>query len=134
MSRSVIYTVNTAEQTVTDGGTIALGSVVHRYGCNLALSGNTIYIDGVGYYSIDCTVIAAPTEVGEITVTLYRNGVALPGASASFTVSTIGDLVTLPIIYVDREACMCMGPTAITCVLSGVDATVSGITVRAVKE
>lgn len=134
MSRSLIYTVNSSTQEIADGGTVALGSIVHRYGCNLSLSGNTILAEGAGYYGINCTVIAAPTEVGTITATLYRNGVEIPGAKASFTVSAANDIVTLTVPGVLREPCACLGPYAITCVLTGVDASVSSVTMKVVKE
>lgn len=134
MSRSIISTVNTSTQQVTDGGTVALGSITHRYGCNLGLNDNAIVINGFGYYDVDCTVIAAPTEVGTITATLYRNNVAIPGATSSFTVSAADDIVTLTIPTVIREACACQGPTSITCVLSGVASEVSNVTMKVVKE
>lgn len=134
MSKSVIYTVNTTTQEIADGGTVALGSIVRRYGCNLVLSGNTILISGPGYYSLDCTVITAPTAAGTITATLYRNGVELPGSRASFTVAAADDVVTLPIIGEVRQVCACQEPIEITCVLSGVESSVSNVTFRVKKD
>lgn len=133
MARSLIYTVNTTTQSIADGGTVALGSVIRRYGCNLALSGNSILVEGTGYYDLDCIVIAAPTEAGTLTAQLYRNGVAIPGAIASMTVTEAGDTVALPIVGTIREACPCLGPISITCVLSGVASSVSDITLRITK-
>lgn len=133
MSKSVIYVVNSSTQTIADGGTVALGSVVHRYGCNLSLSGNTILASGCGYYDIDCTVIAAPTTAGTITATLYSNGVKIPGATSSFTASEADDVVTLTMTPTFRVRCACLDPLAITCVLTGVESTVTNVSLRVVK-
>ena len=125
--------VNSSTQTIADGGTVALGSVVHRYGCNLSLSGNTILASGCGYYDIDCTVIAAPTTAGELTATLYSNGVKIPGATSSFTASDAGDTVTLTMTPMIRVRCACLDPLAITCVLTGTESTVTDISVKVTK-
>lgn len=39
--KSAIFTANTTSQTVPVGGTLALGSVIRRCGCDLNLSGNS---------------------------------------------------------------------------------------------
>ena len=44
---SGIYTVNTGA-TATAGGSIPLGSINRRFGCNINLNGNGIIINGAG--------------------------------------------------------------------------------------
>ena len=132
MSRSLIYTVNANPQTVDANGNVALGTVIRRFGCNLNLVGNGIMVRGQGYYSVDAVIVAVPEAVGDITATLYMDGVPLPGATATGTATAVGDYVTLPIIGVDREM-YCDSAGTLTCVLSAA-ATVNNIAVKVTKE
>lgn len=133
MSRSLIQTVNQSSQSVAVNSIIGLGSVIRRFGCNCRLNGNAIEVDGEGYYKIDANVTLAPTAVGNVTVAIYKNGVALTGATATGSVSTAGQSVTLPIQTTIREGCCCDGGTALTVVLVSGASTVSNVAVRVEK-
>ena len=133
MSKSLIQTVNQSSQAVAANSIIDLGSVIRRFGCNLRLNGNAIEVDGAGYYTVDCNVTLAPTTAGNVTVTLCKNGVPLTGATATGSVSTSGNPVTLPIQTTIREGCACDGGTALTLVLVAGASTVSNVAVRAEK-
>ena len=128
MSRSLIYTVNGNPQEVIADGAVSLGTVIRRYGCNLALSGDGIVARGAGYYTIDGSLTVVPTAAGEITATMYRDGVAIPGATATVTAAAAGDYVALPIVGVVRETC-CDSASTITCALSAA----AGVTNVAMK-
>lgn len=128
--KSAIFTANTAAQAVPVGGTLALGSIIRRYGCDLNLNGNSITINGcndAGYYDVKASVTAAPTAAGTVTVTLFRNGVAIPGATAA-AAAAAGSPVALPIAALVREFCR-GDDSALTLVLSGAAATVSNVAV-----
>lgn len=128
MAKSAIFTANTTAQTVAVGGTLSLGSIIRRYGCDLNLNGNSIAINGcndAGYYDVKASVTAAPTAAGTVTVSLFRNGVAVPGATAS-AAGAAGSPVALPIAALVREFC-CGEDSALTLVLSGAAATVSNV-------
>ncbi len=127
---SAIYTVNTGA-TATAGGAIPLGSIIRRFGCNVNLNGNGIIINGAGYYDFDIILTAVPAAAGALTATLMRDGVAVPGATATATVATVGNSVTLPITAMVRQFANCDGATY-TVVLSGA-ATVSNIAVTVDK-
>jgi len=133
MSRSAIYAVNSGTQTVADGGVVSLGSVIRRYGCDCQLSGDAILLEGAGYYDITVNLVASPTAPGDITATLYKDGVAIPGATSTGTTTAAGDFVTLSIGPMVRQMC-CGSSGTMTCVLSGGEATVSNIAVKVVKE
>ena len=131
--KSAIFTANTNAQTVAVGGMLALGSTIRRYGCNLNQNGNSITINGcddAGYYDVKASVTAAPTAAGTVTVSLFRNNVAVPGATASAAVSTAGNPVNLSIAALVREFC-CGDDSALTLVLSGAASTVSNVAVVA---
>lgn len=71
-------------------GVIPLGSLIRRYGCDVALNGNAVNITGAGYYDVDASVTVTPAAAGTVTITLYKDGVAVPGATASETAAANG--------------------------------------------
>lgn len=133
MSKSLIYTVNDKTQNVLDGGLVNLGTVVRRFGCNCALVGNGIVLEGTGYYTIDVTASVSPTEVGAATLTAYKDGAPIPGMSVTGDVTAAGDSVSLALSGVVRLPC-CSSATTITFGLSGVDADVLNFPVTIRKE
>lgn len=130
MSKSLLYTVNSSAQNVNVDGVIVPGTVIRRFGPNLNLSGNAIQIAGNGYYKIGANFVISPTEAGDVTVTAYIDGVAVPGATASGTAAAANDFVTLSIGAVFRQACRCCeGITNLTFVVTG---TASAVTNSAI--
>lgn len=90
--KAAIYTANVTSQTLAAGATIALGSIIRRFGntsrcCNpiINLSGSGITLNECGYYKVTARVTDAPAAAGTVTVTLLQDGVAIPGAVASNT-------------------------------------------------
>lgn len=132
MSKSAIYLVNNTNPIVTVDSVIPLGSVIRRFGCALALNGNTVTADEVGYYDVNASVTAEPTAAGTVAVTLYNNGVAVPGATASATAAAAGDPVNVSFESLVRVLCH-GAPGALTLVLSGAEATVTNVAVVAEK-
>lgn len=132
MSKSAIYTANTGAQSVASGATLSLGNIVRRFGCALNLNGNGILMRQAGYYDVNISLTAAPTAAGTLTATLYKDGLAVPGATASAATSTAGNSVNLNIASLLRVPCDCSTDT-LTVVLSGAAATVSNIVLVAEK-
>ena len=133
MAKSLIYVVNAGTQSVAAGGTVSLGSVIRRFGCGFALSGNGIRVGGQGYYALTCNIVAEPAAIGSITATLYKDGVAIPGATASAYASTADTPVTLPIVGVIREGCCCSENTStITCVINA-EASITNVAFKGEK-
>ena len=117
---SAIYTVN-SNVTVAANGTIPLGSVIRRFGCNCQLDGSAITCCGRGYYDVECSVSLTPVGAGVIGVQLYADGVAVPGATASVTgaAATTENLVITGLV---RQKCE--GATSLTVgLVSGAVAT-----------
>lgn len=133
MSRSLIQTANPSTQAVAVGGIINLGSVLRRYGCNCRLNGNTVEIEGAGYYTINGTFTVAPTAAGNVTVVILENGVQVAGATATVN-ATAGNAVTLPIVTTVRQGCCCDGASSITCVLTEGAGNVTNVSLRIEKE
>ena len=134
MARSLIQTVNPSSQTVAVNSIISLGTVARRYGCNLIMSGNGIEVSGEGYYKVDSAITLTPTATGNVSVAMLVDGVAVPGAVATGSVSTVGNSVTLPIVATLRRACGCCDSVNnITFVLTSNASTVDNISVRIEK-
>lgn len=131
--KSAIYTANTGAQAVAVGGVIALGSIIRRFGCGVNLNGNGIVIDREGYYDVDASITVAPTAAGTVTVTLLRDGVAVPGATASNSTSVAGNPVNLDITALVRQAGCCAGGSTLTLVLTAGAGTVTNVALKVIK-
>ena len=130
MSKSAIYTANTFEQNVLEDGIINLGTIIRRYGPNINLSGNAIQIGGVGYYDVDANFTVAPTAIGDFTITMYKNGDPVPGASATTYSGTSDTAANVSITSLVREFCNCCeGLSNLTFILSGSAATISNVAI-----
>jgi len=130
MSKSAIYTANMASQDVAIDGVINPGTVVRRFGPNVALSGNAIQICGQGYYDVDASITVAPTAVGNVTITMYKDGVPVQGATATGSTSTADNPINLSITSMVREFCGCCNSISnLTFVLTGTDSEVSNVSI-----
>lgn len=134
MSKAAIYTVNQGAVAVAAGGIIPLGSINRRFGCKcnnaLNLNGNGITINEAGYYDVDISVTATATAAGNVTVTLFKDGVAVPGATATATAAANGT-VALPIAPLVRQ--MCGSGSTLTLVLTGTAATINNVAFKVIK-
>lgn len=126
MSKSAIYVANTGAQAVAVGGTLSLGSIIRRFGCAVDLVGNGVNLTAPGYYAVNVSVTAAPTAIGIVTATLFDNGVAVPGATASAAVSTANNPVNLSFESLVRVLCN-GGSGSLSVVLTGTAANVTNV-------
>ena len=135
MSKSAIYVANQNTQDVAINGAINLGTVYRRFGNNIKfISSNTIQLDGPGYYDIDANFTILPTEIGSVTVTLLKNGVAIPGATATEAATVANVPVNLSINCLIREFCPCAGDISnLTFVLTETASAVQNTAVVAEK-
>lgn len=130
--KALIYTVNQGAVAVAVGGTIPLGSINRRFGCGLNLNGDGITVDANGYYDVSAAVTVQATAAGVVTVNMLRDGVLIPGATASATAAAAGDFVTLPLIPADRVKCNDSGHT-LTLVLTAGAGTVTNVAFKVIK-
>lgn len=126
--KSALYAAMQTPTAVAVDGVIPLGSLIRRYGCDVALNGNAVNITGAGYYDVDASVTVAPTAAGTVTATLYKDGVAVPGATAS-AAGAAGAPVVLAFPALVRQVC-CASGAALTLVLTGAASTVSNVALR----
>lgn len=139
MSKALIYTVNSGTQAVAAGGTISLGSINRRYGntcCNnpiINLNGDGITLAEEGYYKVAVDVTAAPTAAGPVTITLFQDGVALPGGVKTGTAAAAGDAVALS-LSAPVARVRCGASSSLTVQLTAGAGNVTNIAVSVVKE
>ena len=131
--KSALYAAMQTPSAVAVGGVIPLGSLIRRYGCDVSLNGNAVNITGgnqsAGYYDVDASLTVAPAAVGTVTVTLFKDGVAVPGATASATAAAADDALDLNITALVRQVC-CAAGSALTLVLTGAAASVDNVALR----
>ena len=137
MSKALIFVTNPGAQAVAVGGSIALGSIVRRYGnkcCNtpvINLNGDGITIVEEGYYKINVDVTAAPTAAGPVAVALLQDGVVV--FTKTGTAAAAADSVPLsmasPVVRV-----RCNSTSTLTLQLTAGPGNVSEVGVSVVKE
>lgn len=86
---------NTTSQSIPALGTIDLGSVYRRYckksSCGVKTFDNTsttIALQQQGIYHITATLVGTGTTAGVVTVQLLENGIVVPSAFSSETITT----------------------------------------------
>lgn len=131
--KSLIYTANTAGAAVAVGNTVPLGSVVRRYGQCISANGSIINLREPGYYDVDISITFTAAAAGDVSFTLLQDGVAVPGATASTTITT----AETQIENVGIEATvrvMCCGNANLSVLVGGTAATtVSNMAVQVTK-
>lgn len=132
---------NTTSQTVLTNGLINLGSAYRKYCKRTAQclptfvsSGTSVTLNGTGIYHITATLTGSGTAAGNLTAQLFENGVAIPGALATSTITTANtEIRSLTIDYyikVDSECVLgnwAVSPKTLTLVNTGVGATYTSV-------
>lgn len=137
---------NFATQEVVEGGLINLGAVYRKY-CRRINGIRTFEFDNTdvilqqsGIYHITITAVASGNVAGDVTISLFENGIAVPGAFATETITTPEtELRTLVIDYYALVDSTCvLGNTAVlqkalTLVNTGVEATFTSVVLNVEK-
>ena len=133
----MISSYNTTSQAIATNGLLDFTTDRILTGCTATRDGQTFQLNKPGYYYVTFNAVAAATTtVGELTVELYNNGVAVPGAEASYTTTTAGDnsnYAFSTIIRVLPSCCVVDNTARLTVVNTGVDATYSNVNINITK-
>lgn len=136
-----------ASQTVLADGVIALGDVYRRYcrknSCGTRVYDNTstgVTLNWNGIYKVTATLVGTGTEAGDVTVQLFSNGLAVPGAISTETITTPDTefrtfTIDKFILVNNAEVLGCNSTLAQTLTLenTGVGATFTNVTFDVVK-
>ena len=133
MSKSLIYTANTTGAAVPIGNTVPVGSIIRRYGPCIDATGSAINLTEAGYYDVDMSATVTAAAAGDVVLAITQDGVPVPGAMASATITTpTTQAETLAITAVIRVRCC--GNANIAVLVDGTTApTIENMAIRAVK-
>lgn len=101
---ALLYATNTNAQTLTANQSVNFGAPVRRYGRNINMLGGSVTVNGEGYYTVFANVTFEPIAAGTATLQIYENGIAIPGANETITV-TANDNYSLSIPAAIRIKC-----------------------------
>lgn len=120
-----VYSSNVA---VIQGQVIPLNSKTLQKGHTATLNGATISLNANGVYMVSVDAVATSATPGDVTIQLYRDGVAVPDAVSSDTIATADDLSALgftKLVSVQNGGCRCYETsTELTLVNVGVANTI----------
>ena len=133
----MISSYNTTTQAVLTDGIVNFTTDRITTGCTSTRDGNTFQLNKPGYYYVTFNATAAATTAtGELTVELYNNGVAVPGAVASVTTATAGansNYAFSTIIRVPPSCCAVTNLGRLTVVNTGIPATYTNANINITK-
>lgn len=133
----MISSYNSTSQEVAINGLLTFTTDRILTGCTATRNGQTFQLNKPGYYYVTFNADgAATTAVGDIVVVLQNNGVAVPGAIATFTTTVADDATNLAfstIIRVPPSCCAVDNTANLTLVNTGVAATYTNVNINITK-
>lgn len=133
----MISSYNNTSQEVAINGLLTFTTDRILTGCTATRNGQTFQLNKPGYYHVTFNADgAATTAVGDIVVVLQNNGVAVPGAIATFTTTVADDATNLAfstIIRVPPSCCAVDNTANLTLVNTGVAATYTNVNINITK-
>ena len=133
----MISSYNNTSQEVAINGLLTFTTDRILTGCTATRNGQTFQSNKPGYYYVTFNADgAATTAVGDIVVVLQNNGVAVPGAIATFTTTVADDATNLAfstIIRVPPSCCAVDNTANLTLVNTGVAATYTNVNINITK-
>ena len=133
----MISSYNNTTQDVAINGLLTFTTDRILTGCTATRNGQTFQLNKPGYYYVTFNADgAATTAVGDIVVVLQDNGVAVPGAIATFTTTVADDATNLAfstIIRVPPSCCAVDNTANLTLVNTGVAATFTNVNINITK-
>ncbi len=133
----MISSYNNTTQEVAINGLLTFTTDRILTGCTATRNGQTFQLNKPGYYYVTFNADgAATTAVGDIVVVLQNNGIAVPGAIATFTTTVADDATNLAfstIIRVPPSCCAVDNTANLTLVNTGVAATFTNVNINITK-
>ena len=133
----MISSYNNTSQEIAINGLLTFTTDRILTGCTATRNGQTFQLNKPGYYYVTFNADgAATTAVGDIVVVLQNNGIAVPGAIATFTTTVADDATNLAfstIIRVPPSCCAVDNTANLTLVNTGVAATYTNVNINITK-
>lgn len=130
--QSALFVITPTVSDVAAGGALPLSTVARRITPRIALGSDSANVSVPGYYELNATITFTAAAAGDVTITAFQNGEAIPGITATETVTTATTEVrTIALHGIVRVRCE---PIAITLVNTGDTAiTTSNIALSLVR-
>ena len=129
-NNSLIYLVTPTLASILADGIIPLSTIARRRSYAIQQSNDSILLNAPGYYKVSLNITFTAPEAGDVTVELRQDGVAVPGATATETITTATTEVrTISFDVIVRVPC-CGAPSTLTFVNTGVAISSSNIAVN----
>lgn len=101
MSKAFAFISNNAAQALSSGANVAPGTAQHGFGCancgyTIQVSGNNINLRASGYYKIDVSATVTDSEAGNVTISLYQDGVLIAQGSEAIAAATNPATIAFP--------------------------------------
>ena len=133
----MLSSYNNTTQEVAINGLLTFTTDRILTGCTATRNGQTFQLNKPGYYYVTFNADgAATTAVGDIVVVLQNNGIAVPGAIATFTTTVADDATNLAfstIIRVPPSCCAVDNTANLTLMNTGVAATYTNVNINITK-
>ena len=134
----MIGAYNSTTQTVETGSAYVFDTNRIATGCTVGHTpGTSVFtLTKPGYYYVTFNTVFTTTETGAATVELLNKGVLVPGATATETIGTAGDVTSLSFTTIVKvlPSCAAVDNTAtLTFVATGVDLTATIAAVNITK-
>lgn len=130
--QTAIYAITPTAATVLAGGALPLATTARRITPRIELGSDSITTSVPGYYEVTATVTFTAAAAGDVTITAFQNGIAIPGLTATETITTPDTEVrTITIHGIVRVRCE---PLALTLVnASEVAITTSNVSLSVIR-
>lgn len=133
----MISSYNNTIQNVTPNNPLTFLTDRILTGCTATRDGSTFQLNKPGYYYITFNAnVAATEDLGALTIELFNNGVAIPGAIASETAAVAGNYSNLAfttIVKISPSCCAVNNVGRLAFINTGVAATISNANVNITK-
>ena len=102
MAKALLFAGNSTAQTLTGGGIVNLGTAIHGFGCTccqktIDLTGGGAVLREGGYYDVVISAVVTDSEPGNVTLTLYQDGVASAVITGSEAIAAADDPASITI-------------------------------------
>lgn len=86
--QSALFAITPTVSTIPAGGALPLSTVARRITPRITLGSDSANVGVPGYYEVTATVTFTAAAAGDVTISLFQNGEAIPGITATETITT----------------------------------------------
>lgn len=132
----MISSYNITTQNVAVDGLLTFTTDRILTGCTVTRNGPIFQLNKPGYYYVTFNANGSATSVADVTIELQKNGIAVPGATATITPAAVGNTMNFAfatIIKVPPSCCAVDNTANLTLVNTGVAAIFTNVNINITK-